>query len=437
MSTELLRKPGNSNHSADGRIVGGGTNTSWAIDTSDFRNLPVENCVGRLVEHALTLQASDLFLSCNEADVEVSVRYLGIVHRVASLDLDVGFRCMAHIRATSGMKFAERRHPQDGRWVFRSQSGKVTNLRLSTLPSLYGESFAIRLLERNGPLERLEALGFVGPQLGIVDGLVRSPGGLILVTGPTGSGKTTTLYAFLHHLNDGRRRIHTIEDPIEYGVAGLRQSQVDETNGPTFYELLRGVFRQNPDVIMIGEIRDAITAQTAVRAANSGQLVFATLHSTVAASAIHTLFSLDVPAYFLCTSLLAVISQRLVRTIDHSKARRIDLEQAPRTFEEVKRYLSGNEGRYIFTADDDGGNEGYVGRTGLFEVLTMSKEIRDLISRQSPAATIARTAVENGMLDFRKAGLLKVAQGLTSFEELDRVVPTGDMWIDEQTTVRF
>ena len=398
------------------------------LDVENFPDQPIERSVAELINHAVRLGASDLFLHCNDKDVEVSVRYLGIIRHVATLDLDTGSRCISHTRAAAGMKFADRRHPQDGRWTYRSADGHITNLRLSSIPSMHGESFAMRLLERESPLTKIEALGLVGPQTEIVRSLLGNSSGLIIVSGPTGSGKTTTMYSCLHHLNNGRRKIHTIEDPIEYGVRGLLQSEADEVNGPTFSELLRGVVRQSPDVIMVGEIRDPVTAQTAVLAANSGQLVFVTLHASIAASAIHSMLSLNVPPYFLCTSLLAVISQRLVRTLHPEKKIKLNFSHAPRTFDEVRQYLRGDEGQYIYTADSSEGDEGFVGRTGLFELMPMSPAIRTMVSQIAPANVIHQRALDEGMIDFRRAALLKVAQGVTSFEELQRVLPSAEFW---------
>lgn len=400
----------------------------FLLDVEDFTDQSIDRSVAELVDHAVKIGASDLFLHCNEDEVEVSVRHLGIIRHIASLDLDTGSRCIAHIRAAAGMKFADRRHPQDGRWTFRNRNGYVTNLRLSSIPSMHGESFAMRLLPRDSPLTDIESLGLVGPQSEIMRSLLGNSSGLILVSGPTGSGKTTTMYACMHHLNNGRRKIHTIEDPIEYGVRGLLQSEADEVNGPTFNELLRGVVRQSPDVIMVGEIRDSVTAETAVLAANSGQLVFVTLHASVAASAIHSMLSLNVPPYFLCTSLLAVISQRLVRTLHPEKRIRVNLTHAPQTFDEVRRYLRGDEGNYVYAADATHGDEGYVDLTGLFEVMPMSPAIRTMVSQIAPANVIHQRALDEGMIDFRRAALLKVAKGVTSFEELQRVLPSAEFW---------
>jgi general secretion pathway protein E len=385
-----------------------------------------EEVIAVLVEHAVKIGASDMYLVANEDDVEVQVRHLGIVRPLAVLSREAGQRCIAHVRAMGNVRLNERRHPQDGRWVFRLVSGKLVDLRINTVPTLYGECLAMRLLERASNLHKLESLGLVGPQRGALISILHSANGLILVTGPTGSGKTTTLYACLHYLHDGTRKIHTLEDPIEFAVRGMHQSQVDLAFGADFQQMLRGILRQGPDVILIGEVRDQATAETMVRAANSGQLVFASLHAPVAAAALQSLLSLGVPPYLLSESLLAIIAQRLVRTVDAQTAVAVDLSCAPRTFEEVQPWLAEPVTTVYAAPDDAAGNPGYVGRSGVFEILTPTLEIRRLISEAKPATVIVRQAIAEGMLDFRRAGLLKVAAGLTTFDEIQRVLPVYD-----------
>jgi len=394
------------------------------------RTMLPDHAVAMLVDHAVNVNASDLFITCNEENVEVSVRHLGIIKRIAILPVDLGFLCINHIRAVSGLKHHEKRRPQDGRWIYRRPDGSLTvDLRLNTMPTLYGESIAMRLLVRDSQLQNMENLGMVGPQLGTLLSLLHSPSGLILVTGPTGSGKTTTLYACLHYLNDGRRKIHTIEDPIEYAVQGLCQTQANEEYGAGFAELLRGTVRQGPDVIMIGEIRDRPTAEVAVRAANSGQLVLATLHASVAASAVQSMLGLGIPSHFLASSLLAVISQRLVRTLNPDTRVPVDLSSAPRTFEDVQTWLEPGQGKIVYTAGrDEEGREGYHGRTAVMEMMTMTPGIRRLINEMAPAAVLHDAAVKEGMLDFERSAMLKVAQGLTSFDEMQRALPNSDEW---------
>ncbi len=381
-----------------------------------------EPVVAMLIEHARRISASDMYFVVNENDVEVQVRHLGIVRTIALLSREAGQRCAMHIRAMSSIRLDDRRNPQDGRWVFHLSSGSVVDIRINTVPTLYGECLAMRLLERDSKLCRLEALGLVGPQLGALVSALHSSSGLILVTGPTGNGKTTTLYACLHYLHDGTRKIHTLEDPIEYAVHGVHQTQVDAGVNADFQQMLRGVIRQGPDVLLIGEIRDLETAETTVRAANSGQLVFASLHAPVASAALQSMLALGVSGYRLSESLLAIVAQRLIRTVNRQTAIPMDLSAAPRTFEEVQAWLD-QPVPTVYAADSQKDGTGYSGRTGVFEILVPTPEIRRLITAGESRTEIARQAVAEGMLDFRRAGLLKVAAGLTTFDEIQRVLP--------------
>jgi type II secretory ATPase GspE/PulE/Tfp pilus assembly ATPase PilB-like protein len=263
--------------------------------------------------------------------------------------------------------------------------------------------------------------------------MLESPSGLILLTGPTGSGKTTTLYACLARLNDGQRKINTIEDPIEYALDGIRQSQVNPAVDLGFPQLLRSVLRQSPDVIMIGEIRDGETAETAVRAANSGHLVLATIHAPAAPGAIQSMRALGVHPHFLATALRGVVSQRLVRTLCPSCKVSFDLSHAPHTFDDVRPWLSPEDGKLFYAPKgcELCNNVGYAGRTAIFEVLPIGRSIRNLISDNRPTREIRLTAIEEKMLEFRQAALLKVALGLTSTEEVFRVIPSEHMLMDD------
>ncbi|MEK6236126.1 MAG: ATPase, T2SS/T4P/T4SS family, partial [Planctomycetales bacterium] len=288
-------------------------------------------------------------------------------------------------------------------------------------------------------LRQLASLGMLSQQYNELVSWVNSPTGLILATGPTGSGKTTTLYACLQYLNNGRRKINTIEDPIEYSLEGIRQSQVNDKIGVDFPELLRGVLRQAPDVIMIGEIRDQLTAHTAVRAANSGHLVFATLHAPTAAGAIQSMQSLGVNLHFLATALIGSVSHRLMRDLCVHCRQEVDLSIAPNTFDEVKKWLKKDEGEVMHApgvCDASCGQElnrngeGYTGRTGCYETLHVTREIRKLISAGRPAKEIEDQAVKEGMLPFRLAALLKVAESRTPIEEVMRVVPMEQLGLE-------
>jgi general secretion pathway protein E len=399
--------------------------TAEPIDFKPVAGEDIEEAVAAMLDEASYMGASDLFLATTETGVDVSVRHLGIVRRLKEISRDEGRRWLASIKVLADIPIDNRRRPAEGRWLRERPDGHKLDLRVNTIPTLHGEDFAIRLLERNSVLQRLDGLGFTQHVLPNMTAMLYSPGGLILVTGPTSSGKTTTLYAALHYLNDGTRKINTIEDPIEYAVEGIRQSQVHPQLEVDFPELLRSVLRQSPDVIMIGEIRDIVTAQTAVRAANSGHLVLATLHAPTAAGAIQSMLNLGVHPHFFASSLRGVIAQRLVRTLCPQCRVGLDLSEAPLTFEDVKPWLGEYDGRQLFTATgcDHCKRTGYTGRTGVFELLEITPNLRRLINALAPAKELEQEAIAEGMFEFRRAGLLKVATGQTNTEEIIRVVP--------------
>jgi type II secretory ATPase GspE/PulE/Tfp pilus assembly ATPase PilB-like protein len=398
----------------------------------DVNKMPPEEAVPRLIEHAAGLKASDLYFATNENHVAVSVRHLGVLRLISILPLEFGRRCMAHLKAVAGMDVAERRRPLDGRRIYQRQSGSSIDLRINTIPTLYGEDFTLRLLERNSLLLNLDQLGLLRHDYNRLLGMLQSPSGLILVTGPTGAGKTTTLYACLNYLNTGHRKINTIEDPIEYAIAGIRQSQVNQKIDVDFPDLLRGVLRQAPDVIMVGEIRDPLTAETAVRAANSGHLVLATLHAPVAAGAVQSMLSLGVHPHFLASSLLGSVAQRLLRTLCPSCRTAFEMGDTD-TFDEVKRWLGPDEGKVFFLPGqcDACLGTGYSARTGVFEVLVVTRPIRKLIMARASLQMIRQKAIEDGTIEFRQAALLKVAKGETTVEEVFRVVPTEYLGVED------
>jgi type II secretory ATPase GspE/PulE/Tfp pilus assembly ATPase PilB-like protein len=279
----------------------------------DVSKMAAESAVGALIEHAVSMGASDLFFCAADGHCAVQVRHLGLVRPISIVTNDEGKRMVAYIRTNSGADVNERRKPSDGRWIYRRETESdvdvgddIVDLRINFIPTIYGDDVAIRLLVRGQAMFKLDTLGMLPNQYSSYVQMIEAPSGLILITGPTGSGKTASLYASLLHLNDGKRKINTIEDPVEYAVDGFHQSQVNTAIELGFAELLRAVLRQSPDVIMIGEVRDEETAITAVRAANSGLLVFATLHAPDTASAVQSMRALGVPAHFLASSLRRV-----------------------------------------------------------------------------------------------------------------------------------
>jgi type II secretory ATPase GspE/PulE/Tfp pilus assembly ATPase PilB-like protein len=391
----------------------------------DIARLPVEAAVNKLIGYAVMLPASDIFFNSNQTALSISVRHLGIVYPIASAPPETGKKFLSHIKALAAMDISDRRHPQDGRWIHKSEDDTTVDLRANIIPTLYGEDLALRILSRSSRLYKLADLGLSKGQTHELMEMLESPSGLILITGPTGSGKTATLYASLMHLNNGRRKINTIEDPIEYAIEGLRQSQVNTQIDLGFSTLLRNVLRQSPDVIMVGEIRDPETAETAVRAANSGHLVFTTIHAPIAVAGVQSMRGLGVHPHFLASSLRGIVSQRLVRTLCDCKSR-FDLSDAPHTFDEVRPWLAADEGKTLFAPKGCPTCQmmGYSGRTGVFEILKINRGLRDLIGDGRSTREIHDAAVANEMLQFRHSALLKVAQGITSTEEVFRVIPS-------------
>jgi len=398
----------------------------------DVSKLGVEEAVARLVDHAVSLTASDLFFVSNEQHLAVQVRHLGMVRVISIIPSEIGRRMLSHIKGRASMDLTERRRPLDGRWIYNPDENSTVDLRVNTIPTIYGEDLAIRVLARDKQLFTLNNIGMTREQHANFTAMIDGPGGLVLVTGPTGSGKTATMYAGLMRLNDGKRKINTIEDPVEFSIDGLRQSQVNAAINLGFADMLRSVLRQSPDVIMIGEIRDRETADTAVRAANSGHMVLATIHAVHAPGAVQSMKGLGVHPHFLSTSLRGVVSQRLVRTLCPKCRITIDLGDAPHTFDEVRAWLAPDEGKAIYASRgcEACNMVGYAGRTGVFEVMPVTREIRELISENRPTREIRDKAISQKMLQTRDAALLKVARGETSTEEVFRAIPSEHLLED-------
>lgn len=404
-------------------------NSSLSLDVN---RLDPESAVEALIDFAANLGASDLFFCSDEKQISVSVRHLGVMRSISKIAGELGRRTLAHIKARAGMDIAERRRPLDGRWLTERDKGDILDLRINTIPTMYGEDLSLRLLDRKSRLLSLESLGLLQRDYNSILSLLNNPSGLILVTGPTGAGKTTTLYACLSYLNNGQRKINTIEDPVEYAMEGVRQSQVNVRIDVDFADLLRSVLRQGPDVIMIGEIRDGPTAETAVRAANSGHMVLSTLHAPVAAGAVPSLLNLGVHPHFLASSLQGVVAQRLVRILCPVCKMSFDVGDATHTFDEVRRYLAPGQGEKFYgpTGCEKCKMLGYMGRSGVFEVMTVTSALRKLIMERVPLQVLRNKAIEEGMIEFREAALLKVALGETSIEEVFRAIPSEYLGVE-------
>jgi len=407
--------------------------TQNADQMIDITDLSVEDAAASVIGQAVDIGASDMMLLAHEDFYAVNVRYMGMIQPVSIVSAEFGKRICQHIKAQAGMDVSEHRRPHDGRWIFDNfaevgsddddGTDQTVDLRISCVPTLYGEDMVIRLLSRRQGLFPLSDIGLSPKGVKEVEVMLDSPGGLVLCCGPTGSGKTATLYAALNYLNSGTKKINTIEDPIEFAMGGMRQSQINHAVGIHFAELLKGVLRQSPDIIMIGEIRDEETATTAVHAANSGHLVLSTIHAPVAAAAVESMRSLGVNKHFLSTALRGILSQRLVRTLNPETRVEFDISHAPQIFEPIKHLLAEGEGKTFYAPGSPDSHTGYHGRTGVFEVMTMSNQLRDMVSRGADTNRLRSQASREGMLDFKANALLKVAQGITSIEEVFRVIP--------------
>lgn len=397
-------------------------------ELASIQNMDPRSALEAVLRQASQRKASDIFIQPNGNHYLVSLRQLGKIRPLVVVSNEQGMQLVNLVKSSAEMDLAERRQPLDGRWTHEVE-GQAFDFRVNTIGTHWGEDLVMRLLPAAGTCLTLTELGLVGKQYSDLRSILNSGSGLLLVTGPVGAGKSTTLYACLEHLNDGRRMIVTLEDPIERVIKGLRQCQIQPKIGIGFLELLRGVLRQSPDVIMIGEIRDEETAKTAVRAANSGHLVLATLHSPLAAGAVQSMLAYGVNPFFLANSLVGVVAQQLVRKLSPTSRRMYDVSHSPDTFQDVREYLEAGQGNVIYGPDenDPSSEGGYVGRTGLFEVLTINRKLKALISEGASASEIHRVAMERGMLDFSRAALLKTAQGITGVEEIGRLIPSIEL----------
>jgi general secretion pathway protein E len=373
----------------------------------------------RIITVAVREQASDIHLT-NQADgLHVSARLDGRLTFQGVMPAELGQRLTNHVKILSHLDVGDRRRPQDGHTDL-VVDGRAIDLRVSVLPTSHGEAVAIRLLDCDAGTLALEQLGLSDAQLRDVRGMAESPSGLVLVTGATGAGKTTTLYTLLRHLANNHRKIVTVENPIEYDLPNIDQTQVNRKIGLDFPTLVRAVLRQDPNVIMIGEVRDSETAAAVVRAANSGRLVFATTHAIHCAAAIESLIALGAHPHFVARSFRGAVAQTLVRRLCPYCTVPLEETADMKLMENVLRCLKTDE-RPLLSMGRGCPHcryTGYRGRVGAFEVLVGSDEIRSMISRGAPARDIYACAARHNMMTIGDAGKLAVLRGLTTIEEL-------------------
>ncbi|MHC4666043.1 MAG: type II secretion system ATPase GspE [Planctomycetota bacterium] len=388
---------------------------------------PVIRLVNDILFRALQLRASDIHVHPYETKIQIRYRVDGILYDVLGLNRNVLPLIISRIKVMAGMDIAERRMPQDGRCSVRLGQREV-DLRISTVPTSYGERSVLRLLDKSTGLFKLDELGLWEEDLKKFDSLLNRSHGVIFVTGPTGSGKSTTLYASLNRINSAEKNVMTIEDPIEYQLEGISQMQVSSKKGMTFANSLRHVLRQDPDVIMVGEVRDIETARMAIQSSLTGHLVFSTLHTNDSAGAVTRLLDLGVEPYLVSSSLIAIMAQRLVRKVCPD-CRQV-YEPSPHELRELG-LLSAETG--VSESVENGGEffvgagcdrcfqTGFRGRTGVYELMLIDEEIQNLIYKRESAGVIKKTALEAGLQTLRMDGARKVQAGKTTVAEVLRV----------------
>ena len=383
---------------------------------------PIIRMINALLTQAARDGASDIHIEAFETHSVVRFRVDGTLRDIARPKKALHAALISRIKIMAQLDIAEKRLPQDGRITLKV-AGKPVDVRVSTLPTGHGERAVLRLLEKDAGRLDLAKLGMASDTLATFDRLINQPHGIILVTGPTGSGKTTTLYAAMQRLDASTTNIMTVEDPIEYDLPGIGQTQVNARIDMTFGKALRAILRQDPDVIMIGEIRDLETAQIAVQASLTGHLVLATLHTNDAASAVTRLTDMGVEPFLLSSSVLGVLAQRLVRKLcPHCRRAETSADGADLRAVSPARELAGGKGGPVWRAVgcDKCGNTGYTGRTGIYELLVVDEEMRHLVHNGANELDIRRSGARHGMRSMRDDGLRWIESGATSPEEVVR-----------------
>lgn len=416
-------------------------------DIANYKNLNdkindvnISDVVTLMLATAIKLKASDIHIEAEEAGVAVRIRIDGVLQEAALINRDKWKKIISRLKILSRVKINIEGRPQDGRYTIYLKNKKI-DVRCSFLPTAYGESVVMRLLDSSAASLEFESLGIRPEIMPLLRKEIAKPNGLILTTGPTGSGKTTTLYAVINKLNQPGNKIITLEDPIEYQLAGINQSQVDSKHGYTFSDGLRSVLRQDPNVVMVGEIRDLETAEIAVQASLTGHLVLSTLHTNDAAGVIPRLIDIGVKPYFLVPSINAVIGQRLVRLLcKNCRQEKVLTIEEKEIINKILAVISPRAGINIpgtlppiYKAGDGCetcGFIGYQGRVGIYEIFTMDDKIKQLTVDKAPSFKILQQAIENGMITMLQDGILKTLEGRTSLEEVYRVIGNFD-YVDE------
>ena len=395
-----------------------------------IREAPIAQIVSATLEQAMRLRASDVHIEPQYGDTRVRYRVDGILQERLVLPKRLHDAVVSRIKILADMKIDEKRVPQDGRFNFKMGEAEV-DLRVSTLPTVHGEKIVMRLLKKSGGIPTMGELGLRGLALKNLEAQTARPHGIILVTGPTGSGKTTTLYAVLSKLNNARVNIMTLEDPVEYEISGVNQVQINPVAGLTFATGLRAFLRQDPNIVLVGEIRDRETTELAIQAALTGHIVFSTLHTNNASGAIPRLLDLGAEPFLIVSSLNCIVGQRIARKVCPTCVEEYDPEEmVKKDIQDVLGALLPKEKAiklYRGKGTVNGapcttcGNIGYIGRIGVFEVLPISTELAKLIGTRASMDDIQKVAVAEGMITMKQDGYMKALEGVTTIEEILRV----------------
>ncbi len=389
-----------------------------------IRQEKIAEVVSHILDFAMRSRASDIHIEPQEKSTRVRYRIDGILQEKLTIPKELHDSLVSRIKILSGMKIDEKRIPQDGRFNFRASDNEV-DLRVSSLPTSWGEKIVMRLLKKSGGVPDLPELGLRGRGLKNLEDAILRPHGIIIICGPTGSGKTTTLYSIISKINTSKVNIVTLEDPIEYKIAGVNQVQVNPAAGLTFASGLRAFLRQDPNIILVGEIRDRETADLAIQASLTGHLVFSTLHTNDASGALPRLLDMGAEPYLLASSMTAIVGQRVARRI-HDECR-VAYDPDPKIIEDMKTVLGPlwpkdyNGKLYKGKGDPECAETGYFGRIGIFEVLPVTEKISSLILQRAATQEIEKVAREEGMITLKQDGYLKVLEGITTIDEILRV----------------
>jgi type IV pilus assembly protein PilB len=389
---------------------------------SNVDDTPVVRFINGILANAIKSGASDIHFEPYEKRYRVRMRVDGILHEMKSAPIALGGRIAARLKVLSRLNIAERRVPQDGRMRLKLSKSKAIDFRVNSCPTLFGEKIVLRILDPTSAQLGIDALGYEPDQKALFMEYMHKPYGMVLVTGPTGSGKTVSLYTALNILNTDDRNISTAEDPAEISLAGINQVNMNPTIGLTFSECLRAFLRQDPDVIMVGEIRDLETAEIAIKAAQTGHMVFSTLHTNDAPQTLTRLANMGVPAFNIASAVSLIIAQRLARRLCNNCKEADDL---PRDVLQQEGFTDDqiDAGMTVYKAVGcDSCTGGYKGRVGIYQVMPVSAKMGRIIMDGGNSMELADQAAEEGIDDLRKSGLKKVAAGLTSLEEINRVI---------------